>query len=284
MRNSVTLAKIFGIEIRVDLSWMLAFGVILWSLGSYYFPSTYPELSTLDVWTLAIAATTFLFVSIAAHGLGHSLVSARFGLPVGTITIFIFGGLAQMTRESQRPRDEFFIALAGPFVSLVLALSFGALGLAGLNAVGLKLVAFGRWMGTANLSLALFNLIPGFPLDGGRIFRSILWGFTGNFQRSTRIAARLGQATALGLMGWGVLQFLDGKIANDLWITLIGWFLYGAATNSLANLTLIEHFEGFTAQDIMISDCTFVSPSWTLDSFVREMAPSTGGKFLCSYW
>jgi len=279
MRNSVTLVKIFDIEIRVDLSWMLAFGMILWSLGSYYFPSAYPELSTLDVWTLAIAATTFLYVSITAHELGHSLVSARFGVPVNTITLFIFGGIAQLTREPRRARDDFFIALAGPIVSLMLALSFGALSWAGPDAVGLKLVAFGRWLTIVNLSLALFNLIPGFPLDGGRILRSILWGYTGNFQRSTRIAVRLGQAAALGLMGWGVLQFFDVKNANGLWIAFIGWFLYGAATSSLANLTFTEILDGLTAQDIMISDSTYVAPSWTLARFVHEMGSSTGQNF-----
>ncbi|NIS80322.1 MAG: hypothetical protein GTO14_08980 [Anaerolineales bacterium] len=276
MRNAIALAKIFGIEIRVDLTWMLAFGAILWSLGSYYFPSTYPELSTIDVWTLAIAVTTFLYVSIAAHELGHSLVSTRLGVPVTAITLFIFGGLAQMAREPRRARDEFFIAIAGPVVSLLLALGFGALSWAGPDAVGLKLAAFGRWMGIANLSLMLFNLIPGFPLDGGRVLRAFLWGMTGNFERSTKIAGFFGQVAAFGLMGWGALQILNGHLANGFWIVLVGWFLQNASVQSAANAALKAGLSGLKVREIMRNDGPAVPPSMTLERLLNEIAIPSG--------
>lgn len=279
MKNSIALVRVFGIVIKAEFTWFVAFGFLFWSLGSHYFPAAYPELSTLDAWTLALAVTAFLYVSIAAHELGHGIVSNTLGTPVQTITLFLFGGLAHLAREPRRARDEFMIALAGPIVSLVLALGFASLYWIGDNTIGIKAAAFGLWLGRANFLLAIFNLIPGFPLDGGRVFRAILWGFIGNFQRSTRIASRLGQAVALGLMTWGGLQFLDGGIANGLWIAFIGWFLFGMATRSLANLNFIEKLEGLTARDIMISDCTFVSPSWTLDRWVHKMGSSDGSNF-----
>lgn len=276
MRKSIMLVKIFGIEIRVDLSWMLAFGVILWSLGSYYFPFTYPEMSTIDAWTLALAVTTFLYVSIAAHELGHSLVSVRLGIPVSSITLFIFGGLAQISKEPRRARDEFIIALAGPIVSLALALGFGVLGWAGQDAVGLKLTAFGRWMGTANLTLALFNLAPGFPLDGGRVLRATLWSVTGNYGRATKIASFFGQVAAFGLMGWGALQILSGHLANGVWIVLIGWFLQNSAVQSAANAALKTGLADLTVREIMHNDDPVVPPTMTLAQLLKEVAIPSG--------
>ncbi len=276
MRNSFTIATVFNIEIRADLSWALGFGAIIWSLGGFYFPANYSALSSLDAWLLALAVTTFLYVSITAHELGHSLVSTRLGVQVSKITLFIFGGLAHLKHEPKRAKDELFIAIAGPIVSFGLAILFGSLSWAGPETVGPKLYEFGRWVGVANFSLALFNLIPGFPLDGGRILRAILWGVTGNFESATKISGFFGQVAAYGLIGWGAFQILNGHIANGFWIVMIGWFLQNASVQSIANIALKKGLAGLTVRDILRNDDPVVLPMLTLERLVNEIVIPSG--------
>lgn len=276
MRNSFLIATIFGIEIRGDFSLFLGFGLVLWSLGSHYFPMSYGGLTTLDTWTLAVAAAVFVFVSVVAHELGHSLVSIKTGVPVKVITLHIFGGLAQISREPRRARDELLMALAGPAVSLVLGLGFSALGWAGPDRVGLKLAAFGSWLGMINLLLAAFNMVPGFPLDGGRVLRAVIWGLTGNFKRATQIAGATGRLASFALIAWGILQVFGGNWADGLWIAFIGWFLHSAATQSVAQVALQDALAGHTAMDVVMTDCPHVPPTMTLDKLVNDVAIPSG--------
>lgn len=276
MRNSLLLAKIFGIEVRADFSWFLGVGLVIWSLGGHYFPMTYPELTGMDAWSLAVAAGVFAFVSIVIHELAHSLVSYATGNPVRVIVLHVFGGLAQLDREPKRARDEFLMALAGPATSLILALGFGALGWAGPERVGLKLAAFGRWLGMINLVIAAFNMVPGFPLDGGRVLRSIVWGLTGSFKRATQTAGIIGQIAAFALIALGIIQVFRGNWADGLWIAFIGWFLHSAAGQAIARVALDDALAGQTAADVMMTDCPHVSPVLTLAKLVTDVAIPSG--------
>lgn len=162
------------------------------------------------------------FLSVLAHELGHSLVSARLGMPAPSITLFIFGGIAQLSREPKRPRDEFLIAGAGPLVSLVLGLGFSALSWAGPGSVGVPLAALGKWLGLVNLGLGLFNLLPVFPLDGGRILRALVWARSHSFCTATIVAGGTGQVLAFGLIAWGIWMVSQGNWADGLWMAFIG--------------------------------------------------------------
>jgi len=275
MGKTFSIVRVLGFDIRADLSWLAMFGLILWSLGGGYFPSAYPSLSPPDTWTLALAVTAFLSVSIAAHELGHSLVSRKVGLPVRSITLFALGGLSEIGRDPDRARDEFAIAIAGPGVSFALALGFSALGWAGPAVVGLKLAAFGGSLGLANLWLGAFNLIPGSPLDGGRILHSVVWGLTGNARKATRFAGLAGQLFGIGMIVLGMLQMLTAQGMHGLWLILIGWYLLGAASREVAADSLRERLSDLTARDVMLTDCPIVPPAMTLDQFERKIAQRT---------
>jgi Zn-dependent protease len=208
------------------------------------------------------AVTALLFFgSVVAHELAHSLVSQAHGIPVRDITLFIFGGVAQISEEPKRARDEFLMALAGPATSLVIAALFGLLWLVSLP-ISLQLHALARWLAWINVSLALFNLIPGFPLDGGRVFRAIVWGVTGNLRRATQIATGLGRVVANGFIFWGIWQIFDGNWADGLWIAFIGWFLENAATASYRRVALQEMLASHTAREVMMTDLPAYRP-WT---------------------
>ncbi len=273
-RSSIAIARITGVDIRIDLSWLIGFGLILWSLGDLYLPNMYPALNRGDTWSLALGMATFFYVSIVAHELAHAWVSNRLKVPVKVITLFIFGGMAHMSREPRRARDEFFIASAGPALSLALAAAFGLLGRAGPETVGLKFAALGHWLGIANLWLFAFNLIPGFPLDGGRILRSLIWGVTGNYRRATQVAGFLGQAFGYGLMGWGIMRSLSGAWADGMWLVFIGWFLQSAAARATIQMTMLEELADVKAREVMVTDCPTLSPVTTLAQFMQQASLS----------
>lgn len=283
MGNTFLIAKILNIEIRADPFWAFGFGAFTWALGSYYLPTNYPALSSLDAWSLAVGVTTFIYVSVAAHELGHSIISRRLGVPVDTITLYIFGGLAHLKQEPKRARDEFLIAIAGPAVSFLFALGFGSMSWLGEETIGLKLYEFTRWVGLANLSLAVFNLIPGFPLDGGRVLRSIIWGITGNFERATQIAALMGMVMAYGLMMWGGFHIIDGGITYGIWIILIAWFLTKFSSQYLSELKFKYGLAGLTVREVLQKDAPAVPPMLTIQDFVNNFAiPSGRDWFLVS--
>ncbi len=276
MRNSFSLGKLFGIELRADFSWLIGLVLVVWLLDAHYFPMSYPNWTSGAVFSAAVATAILFFLSVLAHELGHSLVSARLGLPVPSITLFIFGGLAQLSGEPKRPRDEFLISAAGPLVSIALGLGFSGLGWAGPDVVGVPLAAFGKWLGLVNLGLGLFNLLPGLPLDGGRILRSLVWNLTKSFRKATVIAGGTGRILAFGVILWGILLIFQGNWADGLWMAFIGWFIQQAAAQSVARVTFEEMLEGHNAREAMMTDCPRVSPALTVQKLVDDVVLHSG--------
>ncbi len=233
MGGAFSLGKIFGIQFRIHYSWFVIFVLITVSLSWQYFPYTYPEWSEPTYWLTGTATSLLFFTSVLAHELSHSLVGRANGIPVRSITLFLFGGVAHMTREATRHGAELRMALAGPVASLVIGGIFFLFHLLLQNIIE-PVAALAFWLAQINVVLAIFNLIPGFPLDGGRVFRSLLWRFTGNYQRATRIAVEVGRGVGyLFVAGGIVLMFLyPGNWFNGLWLAFIGLFLTYVATAS----------------------------------------------------
>ncbi len=236
--KAIYLGRIFGIAIGLDYSWLIIFSLVTFSLSAQ-FSATHENWPTSLNWATAIATSILFFICLLLHELGHSVTSNKLGLPIHSITLFIFGGVARLTREPDRPRDEFLIAVMGPAVSIALGGMFLVIAAflpdstTGLQALG----ALASWLGTINLVLVVFNCIPGFPLDGGRVLRSIIWGLTGNFEKSTKIAASGGAIFAHLLIILGVVRiFLAKDFVGGLWMAFIGWFLLSAARSSVTQM------------------------------------------------
>lgn len=274
MKAALRLGNLFGIDVTVDYSWFIVFGLVAWSLAGHVFPMGYPDWPRGLMWGLGLLTSLLFFASVLAHEFGHSLVSQRSGVPVRRITLFIFGGLAEITGEPRRPGDEFAMALAGPAVSLVLGLAF--LALSRVAGPGTPLEGLASWLGRINLTLAAFNLIPGFPLDGGRVLRALVWGATGSLARATRLAATSGQVVAYGFMAWGLFQGFGGNWVNGIWLIFIAWFLLGAAQTSVRQLTLQELLRGHTAREVMMADCPRVAPDLSIQQLVDDHLLASG--------
>ena len=244
MTASIKLGRIWGIPIGFHWSLFLVFVLLATSLAGSYLPGQYPELAPAARWLVALATTVLFFASIMLHELGHAFVALREKLPVNGITLFIFGGVAQIGGQARTAGAEFRIAVGGPLVSLALALAFGALALLVRDVP--ELAAASAWLARINLMLLLFNLIPGFPLDGGRMLRAAVWHFSGDERRGWRVAQVSGQLVAFGLMGWGGLTILNGNFADGLWLIFIGWFLQNAAASEHAAATVQNQLAGVT--------------------------------------
>ena len=263
---AIPLGRWFGIEVGADFSWLIIALLITLSLSNQ-FADQHPDWSSANHYSLGLLTSALFFVSIVLHELGHSLVAIRFGIPVRSITLFIFGGVAWLEREPERPGHEFAIALAGPGVSLALSLIFGgvALGLGADSVLGTAAV----WLSRINLSLFVFNLIPGFPLDGGRVLRAILWHFNHSLSRSTTIAAGVGSLVAYAFMGIGVyIALVSGSLFSGLWIGFIGWFLLSAAKSSATHGVAQEVLSRISASEVMDTSCDLVSPAESLQAVV----------------
>ncbi len=274
MDASVKLGRIWGIPVGLHISWFLVFGLVTWSLASGYFLTEYPDLPKTAQWLLGGATSLLFFMSVLLHELGHSVVALRNKIPVRGITLFIFGGVAQIGKEPQTPGVEFRIAIAGPLTSLALAGLFGGLWL--LDRAQPYLAAPSIWLARINLILGLFNLIPGFPLDGGRVLRAIIWKITANFYRATQIASYAGQVVAFGFIGLGLLTILRGNFFNGLWLAFIGWFLQNAAASSYAQVNLQRMLRDVTVAQVMSPECNQVPGNIPLDQLVEEKI-LTGG-------
>ena len=227
-RHNIPLGRIFGIPIGLDYSWFVIFALLTWMLATSYFPAEFKNWPALLYWMVGAVTAIMLFVSVLLHELGHSVVALRYKVPVRSITLFLFGGVAQIGAEPPSAIAEFFIASAGPLVSLILAILFYAVQplVAGIE----PLLGLAKYLAYINLALVLFNLIPGYPLDGGRVFRAIVWAATGNMRRATLIAANVGRFFAFLFIFFGVWQMLNGNLTGGLWIAFIGWFLDTAAS------------------------------------------------------
>ena len=274
MRTPLTLGKIAGISIRVHSSWFLVVALVTWSLAGGYYPQEYPGWGTAAYWSVGVITAILFFASVLSHELGHSVVALREGVPVRSITLFIFGGVAQIGREPPTAGAEFRIAIAGPLTSLGLAGIFNLLKLA--IASNPILAAPVTYLGRINLMLALFNLTPGFPLDGGRVLRAILWGLGRSFRKATRWASAIGQGVAFLFILFGMSQMFLGDFLNGLWIAFIGWFLNNAAESSYRQIALRDRLVGVAARDVMAQECPTVSGGLRLDRLVDGHILNTG--------
>ncbi len=251
MARSIPLFRLAGIRVTIDPSWFVIFALLTYSLAVGYLPRQLPASSVAVRWILGAALAGALFASVVAHEYSHALVARRRRIDVDEIMLFVFGGVAKIKAEPEDAKSEFLIAAAGPALSLAL----GA-GLLGLDARwGASLPPAARvglwWLGAINVGLALFNLVPGFPLDGGRILRAILWWRGGDFERATIGAARTGQVIAGLLIGGGLLLAFGGGDLSWLWEVLIGWFLWSAAARSVRMARLRDAVEGVFVRDIL---------------------------------
>lgn len=259
--RTVGLLKVAGVQVDVDFSWLVIFALILWSLSAGYFPGAYPGHRQFAYWVGGFAATVMLFGSVLIHELSHAVVGNLKGEKIDRITLFIFGGIAHLTGEVRNANDEILIAGAGPLTSLALALFFWLIykSLAVVSAASLWTAVF-RYLGFINLALAVFNLLPGFPLDGGRLFRAMLWKRSGDMDQATARAVEWGTALAWGMMALGGLEIFSGALIGGIWLIFIGLFLRSAAISGYQG-TIIGHLlQRIRVGDIMTRDPVTVSP------------------------
>ncbi|MDO8474937.1 MAG: site-2 protease family protein [Candidatus Rokubacteria bacterium] len=270
----VTIARIWGIPISVHVSWLLVFALVASSLAAGYFPERQPGWGALTRWVLGALTSLAFFASVLVHELGHSRVALRYGIPIRGITLFVFGGVAQIGREPGSPGVEFRIAIAGPLTSLALAALFGGVGTVAGSMALVSVPAL--WLARINLAVALFNLLPGFPLDGGRVLRAAVWAWTGSFDRANRTAAAAGEVLALALIGVGTLQAIGGDVAGGIWMALIGWFLHSAVVAGRAEAALRDLLRGATVSQAMARDCRSIAPGLTLERLVHDEVLGAG--------
>jgi Zn-dependent protease len=273
-RHTISLGRMFGIPLELDLSWFLIFALLTWLLATSYFPNEFSDWSQITYWGLGAVTAVMLFVSVLLHELGHSVIAQRYRVAVRRITLFIFGGVSEITTEPPSAGAEFWIAIAGPIVSFALAGIFALLG--PLVQSQEQIFALAKYLAYINATVAAFNLIPGFPLDGGRVFRAVLWGITDDLQRATTIAANVGRVIAFGFILFGVWQILNGSLTSGIWIAFIGWFLESAAAGQLQQQTLAHLLEGHTVSEAMMSKFATVQPNESLEDLVHKKILASG--------
>ena len=282
----MSLGRIFGIQIQLDPSVLIVFALVVYSLGASLFPRWHPSWDAALLWSTALAAGFIFFASLLAHELSHSVVAKLRGIAVPRITLFVFGGVSELEREPDTPATEFLIAIVGPAMSALLGVAFTWIGTAGAGLgftdqvfkdPGEAMAHLGPvatlflWLGPINLMLAVFNLVPGFPLDGGRVLRAMLWGISGDLQRATLWASNMGRAVAWTLMGVGVLQGLGGALMQGVWLLLIGWFLNNAARNSYTQLLVQQALDELVVGNLMRTHFEVVPPDLPLDAFINDL-------------
>ncbi|MFC2047383.1 site-2 protease family protein [Chloroflexota bacterium] len=280
MGSAFSLGKVFGIQFRLHYTWFIIFVLISISLSWQYLPFTYPDWNLWTYWTTGIVTSLLFFASVVAHELAHSLVGRANSIPIKSITLFIFGGVSHMTKEATHPGAEFKMAVAGPACSLVIGGVFFLVQLL-IRGISEPTAAMAFWLAQINVMLAIFNLIPGFPLDGGRVFRSILWRFTGQYMKSTRIATRVGRGVGyLFILGGILIIFLlNDAWFSGLWLALIGWFLENAASASYRQAKWQGALQSFTASQVMSLDYPVVPSDITINQLVKEYVFTTGRRF-----
>jgi Zn-dependent protease/predicted transcriptional regulator len=269
--KSVPIIRLLGFEIKIDPSWIIVLFLMIWSLSLGVFPQYYQGLPSTTYWWMGIFGAIGLFVSIVIHELFHSLVARRFGLSIRGITLFMFGGVAEMTEEPANAKTEFYMALAGPVTSIALGMIFYSTYLI-LKRLGVSMGITGifGYLGIINWALAGFNLIPAFPLDGGRILRSILWWRKKDLRWATRIASRMGEIFGFTLIFLGVFSIFRGSFVGGIWLFLIGMFLQNASQVSMQRLMISKALEGETVRRFMKSDPVTIPDTMTLKEAVED--------------
>jgi Zn-dependent protease/CBS domain-containing protein len=269
MPGSLRLGKIAGIDMYAHLSWFIILVLLTWSLANDWFAQLFPGWATTTYWIVAFISALLLFACVLGHELAHAFVAQTFGLTVRNITLFIFGGVANIEEEVKRPGVEFWVAIAGPLASFLLAVVAFLLALP-LRGSGASAEAVLDYLAVANFLLGAFNLIPGFPLDGGHVLRSMIWKVTGNFKKSTRIASSVGQACAYLFILLGIVEFFTGNFFNGLWIVFIGWFLLSAAQTASTQVELQSTLQGVSVGQVMNPHPVTVPANISLQKLVDE--------------
>src|SRR5436305_4106796 len=250
MPGSFRIFRIAGIDINIHISWLIILVFLTFSLATGWFPITYPGSSTATYYLLGFIASILLFVSVLLHELAHSFVARSRGLAVNSIVLFIFGGVSNIEQEPQTPGVEFSMAFVGPLTSLVIvSISYGLFFLVIDKHTLIEPILW--YLGVTNIILGIFNLIPGFPLDGGRVLRSIIWKISGSLRTATRVTTTIGQLIAYLFILWGVWQFFTGSLLNGIWIGFIGWFLLSAAQSANSQVMLQSMLRGVTVGQVM---------------------------------
>jgi Zn-dependent protease/predicted transcriptional regulator len=268
--RSVTLFRMFGFAVRVDSSWLIIAVLITWSLAVGFFPHIYPGLTSAEYWLMGVSGAILLFVSIIVHELAHSLVARKHGLPMKGITLFIFGGVAEMDQEPPSAKAEFLMAIAGPLTSVVVGVIFYVLAAATRGIWPVVVVGVFAYLAWINWILAAFNMVPAFPLDGGRVLRSLLWQWKNNIWQATRIASAIGSGFGILLMIFGVYRLLIGDFIGAVWWFLIGMFLRGAAQGSYQQLLVQRILQGEPIRRFMNTNPVTVSPAISLEDLVEN--------------
>jgi Zn-dependent protease/CBS domain-containing protein len=272
MNESLSLGRIAGIRVGLNWSLLLVIALIAWTLATGSFPTEAPGLGSGAYWAAGVVAAIVFLASLLAHELAHSVVAQRMGVRVDGITLWLFGGVSRLSGDANSARAETLITVVGPLTSLVLGGVFllAGVGLAAAGAPKLA-VATVNWVGTINLTLAIFNLIPAFPLDGGRILRALLWARSGDRIRATTIAARAGMVFAFLLITLGVISFLvSGNVIGGLWLVFLGWFLLGAARSEEASGLIRQALDHVTVADVMTPSPTLVPDYINVDDLVNR--------------
>ncbi len=269
LNTNIRLFKLWGIPVYVNMSWLFVLALMTWTFSTRYYPSIHPgAFDPLKLWILGFMTAILLFLSILMHEFSHSIVATRNGVPIKKITLFMFGGVAQMGRDVDKPLSELKIAAAGPAMTVLIALAFYGISLLFREST----VAFAllRSLMRINIIVLVFNMVPGFPLDGGRILRSVIWYKTGNITRATRIASRVGKGFAVLLIVLGFINFFAGNFIGGIWMVFIGFFLYQAAQTSYANVAFREAIGHLRVADVMRTNVVTADASTTLQSLVDD--------------
>ncbi len=279
MKAQIKLARVFGVELGLNYSWFIIAALIAFSLAAH-FHEVNPGWGDAVIWAAAIVTAVLFFACLFAHELSHAAVAKMRGLPIHRITLFLLGGMAQIEKEATDPGTEFWMGIAGPIASAVIGFVLLAIAMAaGWNrhsAPTTAGVAILVWLGYINVALAAFNMIPGFPLDGGRVLRAILWWITKNADRATDIAVTIGQIVGILFILYGILEFFGGNGFGGLWIAFIGWFLMHAAGSSRTQMRAEHLLKGLQVRDLMSTDCASIDGSEPLQQFVDEHLLRTG--------
>jgi Zn-dependent protease/CBS domain-containing protein len=271
VRRQIELIRIFNIPIKLDLSWFIIVAFISWTLALGYFPTIYPGLDKSIYWMMGIFSAVLLFVSVLLHELSHSLVAKKNNIPIKGITLFIFGGVAEMTEEPTTAKSEIKMAVAGPICSGALALIFLIISKFFISFLPIiPLIGILKYCVFINLALMIFNLLPGFPLDGGRILRAIIWNSTGNIKKATYTTSRIGSSLGVFLIIFGFFNVFTGNFIGGLWFAFIGIFLKGAAESGYQQLLTGRLLHGIKISEIMTRDLVTIEDSTTLDKLVDD--------------
>ncbi|MFO7947785.1 MAG: site-2 protease family protein [Armatimonadota bacterium] len=263
------IGSIGGISVEINYTWLIIFGLFFVSLSTSWFPEAHPDVAATWHWVAGFAATILLFASVLAHELSHSFVAQGSGMGVSRITLFVFGGVAQMESEPEEPGSELRMAIAGPVMSFILAALFGGLWYLAGRDLGLGGEVL-KYLGIANGFLGLFNLVPAFPLDGGRVLRSIIWNATNNLEHATRIASTVGQVFGFALMGFGFWTLLAGGTVAGLWYLALGWLLTHAAQSSYRRVQIQKSLGDIPVSAVMSSPVQTIPGSITLQQAVDD--------------